>query len=88
MTTKVDLNRVLRQEPLHCRNWKRTFSILTVNSEGDQQQVIDDTQRQPGEIQEKLKLAKESVKSMLDKFNSRKKQLRKTSVKIKLLAIV
>ena len=62
--------------------------IITVNSEGDQQQVIDDTKRQPGEIQERLKIAKESIKSMLDKFNSRKKQVRKTSVKIKLLAIV
>ena len=44
--------------------------VITVNAEGDQQQVVDDTQRQPGE---RLKIAKESIKSKLDKFNSRKK---------------
>ena len=47
--------------------------IITANAEGDHQQVIDDTKRQPGEIQERLKIAKESIKSKLDKFNSRKK---------------
>ena len=47
--------------------------IIPVNAEGDQQQVIDDTKRQPGEIQERLKIAKESIKSKLDKFNSTKK---------------
>ena len=44
--------------------------VITVNAEGDQQQVVDDTQRQTGE---RLKIAKESIKSKLDKFNSRKK---------------
>ena len=49
---------------------KKNFHyILTVNAEGDQQQVIDDTKRQPGEIQERLKKPKESIKSKLDKFN-------------------
>ena len=28
--------------------------IITVNAKGDQQQVIDDTKRQPGQIQERL----------------------------------
>ena len=41
---------------------------------------------QPGEIQERLKIAKESIKSKLDKFNWRKNTIRKTSVKIKLPA--
>ena len=49
---------------------KKNFRyIITVNSKGDQQ-VIDDAKRQPHEIQERLKVAKESIKSKLDKFNS------------------
>ena len=56
--------------------------IITTNAEGDQQQVIDDTKRQPGDLQEWLKVAKESIKSKLDKFNSRKKNtISKTSLK-------
>ena len=59
--------------------------IITVNSEGDQQQVIDDTKRQPGEMQGRLKIAKESIKSMLDKFNSRKKTSKKNISKNKVV---
>ena len=60
--------------------------IITVNTEGDQQQVIDDTKRQPGEIQERLKIAKELIKSKLDKFNSRKKHNKKNISKKKVAA--
>ena len=37
-----------------------------------------DTKRQPGEIQERLKIARELIKSKLDKFNSSKKHNEKT----------
>ena len=53
--------------------------IITVNAEGDQQQVIDDTKRQPDQIQERLKLAKKSIRSKLDKFNSRKNNTKNVS---------
>ena len=51
--------------------------IITVNAKGDQQQVIDDTKRQPGQIQERLKIANKLIKSKLGKFNSRKKHNKK-----------
>ena len=44
--------------------------------------------RQADEIKKRLKLAKKSITSKLDKFNSRKKTIRKTLVKIKLQPIV
>ena len=47
--------------------------IITLNSQDDQQQVMEDSKKQPAEIQERLQIAKESIKSKLDKFNSRKK---------------
>ena len=65
---------------------KNLLYIITVNAEGDQQQVIDDTKRQPDEIQERLKLAKKSIKSKLDKFNSRKKHNKKNVSKNKVAA--
>ena len=34
---------------------------------------MEDSKKQPTEIQERLQIAKESIKSKLDKFNSRKK---------------
>ena len=51
--------------------------IITVNAKGDQQQVIDDFKRQPGQIQERLKIANKLIKSKLGKFNSRKKHNKK-----------
>ena len=57
--------------------------IITLNSQDDQQQVMEDSKRQPAEIQERLKIAKESIKCKLEKFNSRKKH-RKKLTKIKL----
>ena len=51
--------------------------IITVKAKGDQQQDIDDTKRQPGQIQERLKIANKSIKSKLGKFNSRKKHNKK-----------
>ena len=43
--------------------------IITLNSQNDQQQVIEGSKRQPADLQERLKIAKESIKSKLDKFN-------------------
>ena len=65
---------------------KNVQYIITVNAEGDQQQVIDDTKRQPDEIQKRLKLAKKSIKSKLDKFNSRKKHNKENVSKNKVAA--
>ena len=59
--------------------------MITLNSQDDQQQVMEDSKSQPADIQEKLKIAKESIKSKLDKFNLRKavrKELRKTKATI------
>ena len=47
--------------------------IITLNSQDDQQRVMEDSKKQPAEIQERLQIAKESIKSKLAKFNSRKK---------------
>ena len=53
-------------------------------SEGGQQQVMEGTKQQPDEIEERLKIVKESIKSKLDKFNL-SKQTSKKSIKTKLL---
>ena len=53
-------------------------------SEGGQQQVMKGTKQQPDEIEERLKIVKESIKSKLDKFNL-SKQTSKKSIKTKLL---
>ena len=58
--------------------------IITLNSQDYQQQVMKDSKRQPAEIQETLKIAKESVKCTLDKSNTRKNIVRKKLTKIKL----
>ena len=57
---------------------------MNVMSEGGQQQVMEGTKQQPDEIEEKLKIVKESIKSKLDKFNL-SKQTSKKSIKTKLL---
>ena len=38
---------------------------------------MEDSKSQPAETQERLKIAKESIKSKFDKFNSRKKHSQK-----------
>ena len=58
---------------------KENLQFITLNSQHDQQQVMEDSKRQPAEIQERLQIAKESIKSKLDKFNSRKKHGQKKS---------
>ena len=57
---------------------------MNVMSEGGQQQVMEGTKQQPDEIEERLKIVKESIKSKLDKFNL-SKQTSKKSIKTKLL---
>ena len=42
--------------------------IITANALGDQQQVIDGSKKQPGEIQERLKVAKESINKNVSKI--------------------
>ena len=51
--------------------------IILLNSQDDQQQFMEDSKRQPAEIQERLKIAKESIKCKLEKFNLRKKYSKK-----------
>ena len=53
-------------------------------SEGGQQQVMEGTKQQPDEIEERLKIVKESIKSKLGKSNL-SKQTSKKSIKTKLL---
>ena len=55
-------------------------SFITLISEGDQWHVIEESRRKEAEIQKRLTIAKESIKSKVQKSNSRENTIRKKSI--------
>ena len=64
---------------------KENLQFITLNSQDDQQQVMEDSKRQPAEIQERLQIAKESINLIQEKNMVRKKVNKNKSTILRLM---